>query len=217
MIIIIYLEYEIKTHLLRSAKQFSRRPIVQIQAISEHKILVSLSDNVVSIHNLDSFTLITTLAKTKGATHFSLDVFRIRTLTGELQCTVRLCVVVKYQLMLFYWKNGYFHELQPNIKLNDIARSVVWYGQYLYAGLRNQYIQVTIEKGSVKELFPIVTEPLILPLTTNSESVGILGTGTNNSGTIKNNNSALALCRDKQTFIFDQEAKPLLDFPVRLV
>lgn len=114
-------------------------------------------------------------------------------------------MVVKYQLLFFYWKNNDFHEFRPNIKLTDIAKSVVWHGQFLYVGLRNQYIQVSIELGQVKELFPIVTEPLMLSLNT-SGSVGVLGSGASPSG--------LALCREKQTFIFDSDAKPLLDYPV---
>ena len=220
-----WVEYEVKTHLLRSAKQFSKKPIIQIQAIPEHRILVSLSDSVVSVHNLDkiSFPHLSTLAKTKGATHFALDITRIRTLTGEIQCTVRLVVAVKYQLLFFYWKNNDFHELRPNIKLADSARSIIWQGKFLYVGLRNQYIQVAVEAhaGTQKELFPFkesANEPLMLSLNSGgagggTSSVGVLGTTSTGSGS-SSNQCGLALCREKQTFIFDGEAKPLLDFPI---
>ncbi|KAH9410449.1 Vam6/Vps39-like protein [Tyrophagus putrescentiae] len=191
-------EYEVKTHLLRSAKQFSKKPIIQIQAIPEHRILVSLSDSVVSVHNLDkiSFPHLSTLAKTKGATHFALDITRIRTLTGEIQCTVRLVVAVKYQLLFFYWKNNDFHKLRPNIKLANSARSIIWQGKFLYVGLRNQYIQVAVEvhAGTQKELFPFkesANEPLMLSLNSGgagggTSSVGVLGTTSTGSGSNSN-------------------------------
>lgn len=181
-------------HLQRSAKQFAKKSILQIEAIPENRTLISLSDNIISVHNLDkiNFPLITSLTKTKGATHFSLDIKKNRTLTGETQFTVRLCVVVKYLLFVFYWKNNDFIELRTPIKMVDIAKVTVWCNNLLYAGLKNQYVQINVETGNTNSLFSITSEPIILPLS----------------------EQRLALCRDKQTYIFDSEGRPLLEYAI---
>lgn len=73
-------------HLLRSNKAFSKKPIVQVAGVPEFQLIISLSDNVVSVHGLDKVVspLITVLQKTKGATFFVVDVQKCRTLTGNI-------------------------------------------------------------------------------------------------------------------------------------
>jgi hypothetical protein len=44
-----------------------------MQAIPELGIIISLSDNVVSVHDLDTFGQRMCLQKTKGATLFNVD------------------------------------------------------------------------------------------------------------------------------------------------
>lgn len=102
-------------------------------------------------------------------------------------------MVVKYSLLLFYWKNGEFQELRPVIKLSDIARIVVWSANNLFVGFRNQYAQVCIQTGTVKMLFSFTNTPLILPLLAES---------------------GLALCRENKTFVLDKDSRPLLDYAI---
>lgn len=192
---LLFIEFNAKVTLLCIAKQFSKKPIVQLQAVPEHRILISLSDNTVSVHSLDQYQFghVLTINKTKGATHFSVDVNRTETLTGEIQYTIRLCVVVKNYLLFFYWKNNDFHELRSSIKLNDVAKVVVWSSNLLYVGLRNQFVKVSIDQGNFKDMFNTTSEPIIIPLVSNN---------------------SLALCREKDTYILDREGKPLLEYAI---
>ncbi|KAG1653552.1 Vam6/Vps39-like protein [Nymphon striatum] len=85
---------EHKSDLIRSNKFFSKKAICQMELVPDLQILVTLSvftiilDNVVSIHDMTAFNfpLISTVAKTRGATLFALDIQRKTTETGEQVC-----------------------------------------------------------------------------------------------------------------------------------
>lgn len=66
---------KVNVQLLQYNKTFSKKPIQQIAAIPEHDILLKLSDNIISIHQLSdaNFCLIKPLEKTRGATLFALN------------------------------------------------------------------------------------------------------------------------------------------------
>jgi len=55
-------------------KSFSRKPVVQLEAIPELEVLISISDSIVSVHALPSLKPIEQLQKTRGATVFAADV-----------------------------------------------------------------------------------------------------------------------------------------------
>lgn len=57
----------------RSNKSFAKKPISQLSAVPECHILISLSDNVISVHDLSVYTQITCINKTRGATLFAID------------------------------------------------------------------------------------------------------------------------------------------------
>ena len=189
-------EIKPEIRLLRSNKAFAKKPITQVEAVPDLRILVSLSDNVISVHNLDqmTFPLITCVTKTKGATLFVLDVQRQRTLTGEHQCTLRMCVVVKYHLMLFYWKNNDFHELSADLKVPDLPKAIAWCSHSLCVGFRSDYSLIKVENGESKELFPTgqKPEPTVVLLESNR----------------------LALGRDDKTYILNSEGSPVLNYPI---
>lgn len=52
---------------------------------------------------------------------------------------VRLCVAVKKQLQVFYWKGKDFLEHSENIDLPDIPRTLVWCDQTVIIGCKNEY------------------------------------------------------------------------------
>ena len=91
-----------EVQLLRSNKYFSKKPILQIQGIPEFSILVALSDNIVSVHDIDlavtNFPTVSTVSKSRGAHLFALDIHRTKSLTGESAATVRLVVAVRRKL-----------------------------------------------------------------------------------------------------------------------
>lgn len=132
-------EYKFEITLLKSNKSFSKKAITQIAAVPEFKILITLSDSIISVNELDpqcDFKHIVTLDKTKGASLFVTDLKHCRTLTGEKQYTLRMCVVVKRKLMVFYWKNRDFHDLAPDLAVPDTPRAVSWCAESLCVGLR---------------------------------------------------------------------------------
>jgi Vam6/Vps39-like protein vacuolar protein sorting-associated protein 39 len=58
--------------LLREEERFSRRPVQQLAIVKEANLLVSLSDGYISLHDLQRYTLVERLERTKGATCFTV-------------------------------------------------------------------------------------------------------------------------------------------------
>ena len=52
---------------------------------------------------------------------------------------VRLCVVVKKKLQLFYWKNREFRELGPDLAVPDVPRTLGWCRETLCLGFKGEY------------------------------------------------------------------------------
>lgn len=73
--------------LLQYDKNFSKKPILQLEVIEDYNLLFSLSDNVLSVNDISrhNFPLIHLATKTKGASTFSMDVQKTQSLTGKLK------------------------------------------------------------------------------------------------------------------------------------
>ena len=143
----------VHVQLLRSNKNFSKKAIVKLEAVPEYSILVALSDSVISVHDIDlsvtNFPVITNLTRTKGACTFALDTSRVTTMTGEVVVTVRLVVAVKRKLQFYYWKNRKFLEMQADINLPDVPKSLAWSKDSICIGYRSEYGLVKIGKDSL--------------------------------------------------------------------
>ncbi|XP_014671052.1 PREDICTED: vam6/Vps39-like protein [Priapulus caudatus] len=158
-------DQKFEVRLLRSNKHFSKRPIIQMEVVPELQILISLSDAVISVHDLTVFNLITTINKTRGASVFTLDVQNQVSLSGNISTTLRMCVAVRRKLQLFYWKNRNFHELQPDLGVPDVAKCMVWCGDSLCVGFKTEYFIIKTETGNLKDLFPMgKNEPRVTKL-----------------------------------------------------
>jgi Vam6/Vps39-like protein vacuolar protein sorting-associated protein 39 len=72
--------------LLQYDKNFSKKPILQLQVIEDLNLLFSLTDNLISVNDISrhNFPLVCLAAKTKGANAFAMDVQRPQSLTGLL-------------------------------------------------------------------------------------------------------------------------------------
>ena len=153
---------EVEVTLVRSSnKCFGNKSIQKLEAVAECSIVVALSNSNVTVHDIDlsatTFPVITSLPRTKGASTFALDVIRVKSLTNEVVCTVRLVVAVKRSLQLYYWKNRKFLELQPDINLPDYARSLAWCKDSICVGYRSDYgmVKLTVSPSfELCELFP---------------------------------------------------------------
>ncbi len=148
-----------KVQLLRTNKFFSKKSIVQLAAVPEYAILVSLCDSLVAVHDIDAsvtnFPTISAVERTKGASVFALDVVRQKTLTGEIGVTVRMVVAVKRRLQFYYWKNRKFHDLFPDVSVPDIPKFLAWSRDCVCVGFRGEYSLIKLgQQQDLYELFP---------------------------------------------------------------
>uniref|UniRef100_H3ABJ6 VPS39 subunit of HOPS complex n=1 Tax=Latimeria chalumnae TaxID=7897 RepID=H3ABJ6_LATCH len=154
----------------KSNKNFSKK-IQQILVVSQFKILVSLLENNIYVHDLLTFQQITMVSKAKGATLFTCDLQYLD--TGEAM--LRLCVAVRKKLQLYYWKDREFHELQGDFSVPDVPKSMAWCENSICVGFKRDYYLIRVDgKGSIKELFPTgkQLEPLVTPLADRKVAVG---------------------------------------------
>ncbi|XP_076052623.1 vacuolar protein sorting 39 [Oratosquilla oratoria] len=172
--------------LLRSNKNFSRKPVTKVAVVPEHQILISLSDNIVSVHDLTvfNFPLLRTMTKTKGANVFELDVKHHISRTGETVVIVRLVVSVRRKLQLYYWKSRQFQELREELTLPDTPRALSWCKEAIAVAFKHEYWLVKLT-GEQKELF---------------------STGRNQEPQITRlEDGHLALARDEKTIFLDDD------------
>lgn len=135
--------------LLHYIKAFSDKPIRQIDVIPEYHLLFSLSNDVLSVNDLNrhNFPLVHRSKETKGATIFALDVQRSRSLTGETALMVRICVAVKRKLQLWYWKNEQFMHLYDDIDLSDVPKALRWTMDTICIGFKSEYLLYNVCMG----------------------------------------------------------------------
>ncbi|XP_028393424.1 vam6/Vps39-like protein [Dendronephthya gigantea] len=180
-----------EVQLKRSNKLFSKKPIVQMTVVPEFNLLISLSDSVVSVHDLDSFILKSVLNKTRGASFFALDLQKHKKSTvfdPTPTFTLRMCVAVRKRLMLFVWRSDQFEELGEELGIPDVAKTVAWAGDSLCVGFRREYYLIKIATGQLTELF--ATGKNLEP------NISVLKDG------------SLTLGKDEVTVFIDSEGKP---------
>ncbi|RMC00525.1 hypothetical protein DUI87_23139 [Hirundo rustica rustica] len=154
----------------KSNKNFSKK-IQQIHVVSQFKILVSLLENNIYVHDLLTFQQITTISKAKGASLFTCDLQQSD--TGEE--VLRMCVAVRKKLQLYFWKDREFHELQGDFSVPDVPKSMAWCENSICVGFKRDYYLIRVDgKGSIKELFPTgkQLEPLVAPVADGKVAVG---------------------------------------------
>ncbi|CAL8297372.1 unnamed protein product [Arctogadus glacialis] len=153
----------------KSNKNFSKK-IQQLFVVSQYKILVSLLENNIHVHDLLTFQQITVVPKAKGATLFSCDLQ-----SGSGEAKLRMCVAVKKKLQLYFWKDREFYELQGDLGVPDIPKSMAWCENSICVGFKRDYYLIRMDgRGSIKELFPTgkQLEPLVTPLADGKVAVG---------------------------------------------
>lgn len=157
---------KLEMQLLQYDKNFSKKPITQIEAIPEYKLIFSLSDGVVNVNDFSrhGFPLIHTAQKTKGASVFALDVVKSKSLTGELALVCRLCVAVKRKIQCYYWKHSELIDFDKNIDLNDVPKTIAWNNNCICVGFKTEYVIYDISGEPRKiDLFPTSSSKSIEP------------------------------------------------------
>lgn len=135
-------ECKMDLQLLQYDKNFSKKPITQIDVIPEYQLLFSLTDGLVGIHDIarHNFPIVHSNTNTKGASLFALNVNRSTSLTGEIALVVRICVVIKRQLQFWYWKHDKLLPYRDPIQLDDTPKAVVWLENAICIGFKTDYI-----------------------------------------------------------------------------
>lgn len=140
--------------LLREEEKFSRRPIQQLAIIKEANILVSLSDNYVSIHDIQTYALQEKLEKTKGATTFAAASNIVKDpSTGIPSIVSRLAVAVKRKIILWTWQDMELAGDAVEISLIASVKSLTWAtGTKIVAGMDPGFVMVNIETEEVQDI-----------------------------------------------------------------
>ena len=137
--------------LMREQEKFSKYKIEQLAIVKEANILVSLSNNYVSTHDLQSFELQETLVKTKGATAFAVTSNIVKDpSTGVPSIVSRLAVAVKRRLLLWSWQDMELASETSELILVTGIKTLTWAtGTRLIAGLSSSYVLVDVVSSAV--------------------------------------------------------------------
>ncbi|XP_072391352.1 vam6/Vps39-like protein [Diabrotica undecimpunctata] len=173
-----------EVQLMRYNKSFSKKPVQQLEVIQDQNLLVSLSDNLIQVHDLGAihFTTLHQVQKSKGATVFTINIMKEQSMTGEVVNLVRMAVAVKRKIQLYYLKNNEFLQLMEDINLNDIPKSMVWCQEAICIGYKGEYALLELN-GKQSSLFPTSSTRLNEPCMTRVSD------------------TTFALCRETQTVL----------------
>ncbi|KAF2866090.1 hypothetical protein BDV95DRAFT_553214 [Massariosphaeria phaeospora] len=140
--------------LLREEEKFSRRPVQQLAIIKEANILVSLSDNHVSIHDLQTYTLQEKLEKTRGAATFAVTSNIVKDpSTGIPSIMSRLAVAVKRKIILWTWQDMELSGEAAEITLPASVKCLIWAtGTKIVAGMDPGFVMVDVESQNVQDI-----------------------------------------------------------------
>ncbi|KNG50083.1 vacuolar morphogenesis protein [Stemphylium lycopersici] len=140
--------------LLREEDKFSRRPIQQLAIIKEANILVSLSDNYVSIHDIQTYTLQERLEKTRGATTFAAASNIVKDpSTGIPSIVSHLAVAVKRKIILWTWQDMELTGDAVEMSLIASVKSLTWAtGTKIVAGMDPGFVMVDIDTQEIQDI-----------------------------------------------------------------
>lgn len=140
--------------LLREQEKFSKYKIEQLAIVKEANILVALSNNLVTIYDLQTFELQETLLKTKGASTFAVTSNIVKDPHAGVPSIVsRLAVAIKRRLLLWSW-----HDSELSSEISELAlvtgiKTLTWMtGTRLIAGLASSYVLVNVETSEVTNI-----------------------------------------------------------------
>eukprot|EP00039_Didymoeca_costata_P009001 m.119447 g.119447 ORF g.119447 m.119447 type:complete len:879 (+) comp14318_c0_seq1:145-2781(+) len=155
-----------KVELQETKKGFSRKSIVQLTAVHQFNLLLSLSDGFVMVHDLSTFQERPRLEKSKGCHLYAVDVQDKRDPTadshrcGEVRnktprdLRVRLAVSVRRKIIVFEWvhQHSEFREVRE-YTLPDQPKVIAWAGDNIIAGLKKEYVYLNGETGECSEIW----------------------------------------------------------------
>ncbi|KAL8965403.1 MAG: hypothetical protein Q9183_003871, partial [Haloplaca sp. 2 TL-2023] len=140
--------------LMREEEKFSKYKVEQLAIVKEANLLVSLSNAVVSTHDLQTYELQETLVKTKGATAFAVTSNIVKDpFTGVPSIVSRLAVAVKRRVILWSWHDSELNPETSEFTLVTGVKTLTWAtGTKLVAGLTSSYVLVEVETSNVTDV-----------------------------------------------------------------
>jgi hypothetical protein len=140
--------------LLRDVDKFSTRAIEQLARLKEANVLISLSNYYVSIHDLQSYTLVEQLAKTKNATTFAVTSNIVKdSETGIPEIISRLAVAVKRKLLLWSWHESELEQDVVEITLPEAIKTLTWASATkIICGMNAGYVIVDVLTQKVEDI-----------------------------------------------------------------
>lgn len=203
----------------REQEKFSRRAIQQLAIIKEANILVSLSDNYVSIHDLQSYTLQEKLEKTRGATAFAVTSNVVKDAdTGIPGLVSRLAVAVKRRILIWSWQDMELTPEVQDIALPHSVKSLIWAtGTRMMVGLDPGFSLVDIETQETIDIYKpgvfgeAAGQAGVRFGAVNSSGMGYMGMGSWVPKPMATNlaNGNLLLAKDVNTLFIDADGRPL--------
>lgn len=142
------------TDLMREVEKFSTRSIDQLAIIKEANTIISLSNYNVSLHDLQTYEHIETLAKTKNASCFAVTSNIVRDTDTDIpEIISRLAVAVKRRLYLWSWHESELSEEVGEVVLSESIRSVTWASATtLVCGMNGGYVMVDVKTHAVEDI-----------------------------------------------------------------
>ncbi|XP_017845432.1 vam6/Vps39-like protein [Drosophila busckii] len=172
-------------------KNFSKKPITQMEVVPAEKLLFVLTDNMIHVCDISriesNFEFMHSSIETKGCTMFTMDVDRHRSTTGEVATVIRIGCVIKRRLSFFFWKKDKLASLELVIELNDVPKALSWVKQTVCVGYKDEYVIYDISCNPPK------THPLIwaTPSVSHEPSTCLI------------RDSMLAICKENYLMLID--------------
>ncbi|CAG8623281.1 8545_t:CDS:10, partial [Diversispora eburnea] len=163
--------------LIETHKNFSKKPIDQLDIIKEIGVLISLSEQ---------------LPKTRGANLFAIDT-HIEINENKIPMIItRLAVAVKKKLLVFTWKDTEFKDTKELLP-PDKVRTMAWVSSSkICLGLANEYALMDVNTGALTELFA----PSSTPSSTSFSYMGMIGAKVSKPMVTKLPNDEILLAKD---------------------
>ncbi|EXJ64774.1 6-phosphofructo-2-kinase/fructose-2,6-bisphosphatase [Cladophialophora yegresii CBS 114405] len=142
------------TELLREYEKFAKYKIEQLAVFREANILISLSNGLVSIHDLGTYEPHEQLTRSKGASTFAATSNIVKdSSTGVPTLVSRLAVAIKRKLLLWTWHEGELEGDAVEFALSNSIKSLAWAtGTKIVVGLTANYVIVDIDSREVKDI-----------------------------------------------------------------
>ncbi|OMJ18420.1 Vacuolar morphogenesis protein 6 [Smittium culicis] len=141
-------------------KDFSKKSIDRVEVIKETGLLACLSEDFVSLYDLNTFTKSITLNNTKGATIMTA-ITSIELISGIPTIISKLAVVVKKKIIIFEWRDSEYFESKEYSSSDRIESIRFGTVNFIFVATFKDFWSLQLPMGQWDELFSADTSSLI--------------------------------------------------------